>query len=133
MAEATRLVRDDAYEEMGYAYQCLQVATLDAAMQEHGISDPAVRQKVCETFLFAMGNFHDQGWLKPSAGAERVYPLLCFSKRFHNTDTPVGELGEVYVPSEMFAFHEYALGNAALLYEGAPNAEVETGNFEGEE
>ena len=36
-----------------------------------------------------------------------------------NTDTPVGELGEVYVPSQMFAFHEYAIGNAALLYEGA--------------
>jgi hypothetical protein len=133
MAEATRLVRDDAYEEMGSAYQCLQVATLDAAMQEHGISDPAVRQKVCESFLFAVGNFHDQGWLKPSAGADRVYPLLCFSKRFLNTDTPVGELGEVYAPSEMFAFHEYAFGNAALLYEGDPNAQVETGSFDGEE
>jgi hypothetical protein len=29
----------------------------------------------------------------------------------------------------MFAFHEYAFGNASLLYEGDPNAEVETGNF----
>jgi hypothetical protein len=133
MAEATRLVRDNAYEEMGSSYQCLQVATLDAAMQEHGISDPAVRQKVCESFLFAMGNFHDQGWLKPSAAGDLVYPLLCFSKRFLKTDTPVSELGEVYAPSEMFAFHEYAFGNAALLYEGDPNAQVETGSFEGEE
>ena len=33
MAEATRLVRDDAYEEIGSAYQCLQVSALDAAMQ----------------------------------------------------------------------------------------------------
>ena len=133
MADPTRLVRDDAYEEMGSSYQCLQVATLDEALKEHGITDTAVRQKVCETFLFAMGNFHDQGWLKPSADAERVYPLLCFSKRFLNTDTPAGELGDVYAPSEMFAFHEYAIGNAALLYEGDQNAQVETGSFEGEE
>lgn len=131
--EGTRLVREAAYQEMGSAYQCFQVATLDAVMQEHGLSDPAVRQKVCASFLFALGHFHDRGWLKPSADAEPVYPLLCFSKRFLNTDTPIGELGEVYVPSAMFAFHEYAFGNAALLYEGDPKAQVETGNFEGEE
>ena len=133
MAETTRLVRDDDYEDMGSSYQCLQVATLDAAMQRHGIADAGVRRKVCEAFLFAMGNFHDQGWLKPSADAEPVYPLLCFSKRFLNTDTQAGELGEVYAPSEMFAFHEYAFGNAALLYDGDSNAKVETGNFEGGE
>lgn len=132
MAEATRLVRNVAYEEMASSYQCLQVATLDAAMQEQGITDPAVRQKVCKTFLFAMGNFHDQYWLKPSTDAERVYPLLCFSKRFLNTDTPIDELGDVYAPSEMFAFHEYAFGSAALLYEGDSNAKVETGIFEDE-
>jgi len=132
MAEATRLVRDDAYEEMGSSYQCLQVATLDAAMQEHGMTDAAVRRSVCESFLFAMGNIHDQGWLKPSANADPVYPLLCFSKRFLNTDTPVEELGEVHAPSEMFSFHEYALGNASLLYEDDPNAQVETGMFEGD-
>jgi hypothetical protein len=133
VANATRLVRDDAYEELGSTYQCLQVCKLDAALQEHGITDAAVRRNVCESFLFAMGNFHDQGWLKTSADAEPVYPLLCFSKRFLNTDTPVQELGEVFAPSEMFAFHEYAFGNAGLLYEGDPNAQVETGYFEGEQ
>jgi hypothetical protein len=33
----------------------------------------------------------------------------------------------------MFAFHEYAFGNAALLYEGNPNAQVETGAFDRED
>jgi hypothetical protein len=130
---ATRLVRDDAYEEMGAAYQCVQVSVLDAAMREHGVTDPAVRRKVAESFLFAMGDLHDQGWLRPSAESGPVYPLLCFSRRFLNTDTPVGELGEVYAPSELFAFHEYAFGNAGLLYDGDPNAQVETGSFGGEE
>lgn len=133
MAEPTRLIHEDAYEEMASAYQCVQASLLDAALRENGITDAGVRQSICESFLFAMGNFHDQYWLKPSADAEPVYPLLCFSKRFLNTDTPVGELGEVYVPSEMFAFHEYALGCAASLYEGDPNVQIETGFFQGEE
>ncbi len=127
MADPTRLVRDDAYEDMGASYQCLQVATLDAALQENGIADAAVRQKICASFLFTMGNFHDQCWFKPSADSDPVYPLLCFSKKFLNTDTPIEELGQVYAPSQMFAFHEYAHGNASLLYEGDPAAEVETG------
>lgn len=131
MSNETKLVRDDAYEEMGSSYQCLQVATLDAALIEHGISDPTTRQKVCESFLFAMGEFHDQGWLKPTSDAKPVYPLLCFSEQFLNTDSSIAEIGTVYAPSEMFSFHEYAFGNASLLYEGDANANVETGSYEG--
>ena len=133
MTEATVLVRDDVYEEMGSSYQCLQVSTLDAVLQKNGITDAAVRQEICGSVLFSMGSFHDRGWLKPSADAERVYSLLCFTKRFLDADTPVDELGEVYAPSEMFAFHEYAHGNARLLYEGDPHANVETGSFEDDE
>mgnify|MGYP007059491592 CR=1 FL=1 len=131
MREATRLIREDQYEEMGSSYQCLQVAVLDATMQEHGVRDADVRQKICKSFLFAMGNFHDQGWLRPSSDADPVFPLLCFTKEFLNTDTNIDELGVVYAPSQHFAFQEYAMANAALLYEGDPMAEVETGNFEG--
>jgi len=82
MARETKLVRDEAYEEMGSSYQCVQVAALDSALQEHGVSDAGIRQKICESCLFTMGTFHDEGWLKPSAGAEPVFPLLCFSERF---------------------------------------------------
>lgn len=133
MAEPTRLIRDDAYENIGASYQCLQVSTLDTALRENGIADAAQRQSICEAFLFAMGNLHDQGWLKPGADADRMYPLLCFSKRFLNTDTPIGELGDVFAPSQFFAFHEYAMGNVASHFEGDPNAHVECGDFEGED
>lgn len=133
MAKAAWLVRDDAYEEMGSAYQCVQISVLDAAMQQHGIDNPDLRKKVAESFLFAMGSFHDQGWFKPTAEAEPVFPLLCFSRKFLNTDTPVGELGEVYAPANMFAFHEYAFASAGLFYDGDPNALIETGNFEDED
>ena len=133
MAEATRLVRDDSYEEMGHAYQCVQIAALDAALQEHGVADPALRQQVCESFVFNMGNLHDQGWLKPSAESEPVYPLLCFSKLFLNTDTPVDQLGPVYAQAQMFAYHESAFGNVGAFYEGDQAAVVETGSFVREE
>ena len=134
MAKKTQLVRDDAYEELGAAYQCVQIAALDAALRENGVSRAAARRKVCESFLSAMGSLHDQGWFKPAEAAEGepVYPLLCFSRRFLNADTPVGELGPVYAPSPSFAYHEYALGSVDAFYEGNPAARVETGTFEGE-
>src|SRR5689334_9227568 len=108
MMAATRLVREDAYEEMGASYQCVQIAVLDDALRQHGIADPSLRQKVCESFVFRMGHFHDQGWLKAKAEGEPVYPLLCFTRRFLNTDTPLEQLGTVYTPSPMFSYHEYA-------------------------
>jgi hypothetical protein len=121
-------VRDDAYEERASSYQCPQVAALDAAMRGQGIVDAAPRRRVCDSSLSEMGNVHDRCWLKPSADAETVDPLLCFSRRFLDADTPVEEPGVVYAPSLLFAFHEYAHGNASLLHEGDPNAEVETGH-----
>lgn len=128
-AKSTRFVRDDVYEEMGSSYQCLQVATLDEVLRENGVGDASVRQKICESYLFSMGIFHDQGWFKASADGERVYPLLCFSTHFLNLDTPIGDLGLVYAPSESFSYQEYALANASLLFDGDPKAQVETGIF----
>lgn len=127
MSESTRLVRDDAYEEMGSTYQCLQIGMLDAALKSEGIDDPAVRQNVCTTFLQSLGILHDQGWLKPEPDADRVYPLLCFSRRFLNTDVPAEELGEVYAPSEFFSFCEYASGNVFHVFEEDPDDDIETG------
>ena len=98
---------------------------LDVALREHGISDPAARRQVCESFVFRLGEFHDQCWFM--AEGRPHFPLLCFSTRFLNLDTPVEELGTVHAPSAMFSFHEYATGSVAAFYEGDPAARVETG------
>ncbi|MDG3004593.1 hypothetical protein [Paludisphaera mucosa] len=129
MAELTRLVRDDDYEEMGAAYQCVHVEVLDEALRVHGVADAATREEICQAFLFNMGSFHDQGWLKATPDGPRVCPLLGFSTGLLNTDTPVEEIGAVYVPSESFSFHEYASGSVAAFFEGDPAARIETGNF----
>jgi hypothetical protein len=133
MAKAARLVRDDAYEEMGAAYQCVLTAALDDALREHGVKSAATRRKVAESFLFAVGEFHDTGWLRPAEGAAQVYPVLCFAERFLNEDTAPAELGTVYAPSPGFAFHEYAHGSAGAFFDGDPAAKVETGSVGGEE
>lgn len=127
MSEPTRLVRDDEFEEMGAAYQCLQIEILDAALQEEGIADETVRRNVCASFLRSLGVFHDQGWLKPDPDADRVYPLLCFSRRFLNVDTPIEELGDVYAPSESFSFAEYVSGKVYHVYGEDPDDKVENG------
>src|SRR5262249_11255438 len=132
MAKAMRLVRDDAYEEMGSAYQCVLIAVLDAALREHGIKSAATRRKVAESVVFALGDFHDSGWMRPAEGAAPVYPLLCFSQRFLNGDTPIANLGTVYAPSPLFAFHEYAFGCVRAFFAKDPAAHVETGHFPAE-
>ena len=111
----TRLIRDDAYEEMAATYQCIQIDELNNALKDNGIEDVAVRRKICERFLFAMGNFHDQYWFETEG--KRVHPLLCFSSQFLNVDSDVNAIGDVYTPSELFAFHEYAFGNNVYYFE----------------
>jgi hypothetical protein len=133
MAKAAQLVRDDSYEEMGAAHQCILIAALDSALREHGVKSAATRRKISESFVFALGEFHDTGWFQPTIDARPVYPVLCFSKRFLNVDTDPAKLGTVYAPSQRFAFHEYAHSNVAAFYDGDPAAQVETGSFGNEE
>ena len=127
MSNTTKLVRDDAYEEMGSAYQCLLVSMLDEVLREQGVDDANARQEICSSFLFQLGVLHDQGWFQSTDSDDPLYPLLCFTKTFMNTDVEASDLGVVYAPSKYFAFEEYAMGNAALLYENDPNANVRSG------
>jgi hypothetical protein len=131
MARAVRLVRDDAYEEMGAAYQCVLTGLLDAALRRQ-VKSADVRRKIAERFVFALGEFHDTGWFRPSGRAAPVYPVLCFGERFLNVDTEPADLGTVYAPSPSFAFHEYAHGSVEAYYDDDPAAQVETGQFGGE-
>ncbi len=115
MAKNARLVRDDAYEEMAATYQVVQMAVLNDILKDCGIKQKKVRRRICEQFAFGMGNFHDQYWFK--VNGKKVYPLLCFSKKFLNVDTKIDELGTVFAPSSGFAFHEYAFGDAVSYFD----------------
>ncbi len=125
MPSSTRLVRDDAFEDMANTYQSVLVAALDETLANNGIGDPAIRQTICEEFAFWHGNRHDQMWIKQSGG-ERIFPLLCFTKRFLNINTPVDDLGDVYAGARFFSWHEYAIGNVCAHFEQGPDG-VPTG------
>ena len=127
MSESTRLVRDDVYEEMASAYQCLLASILDEKLREHGMAAVDSRRGICSSFLFELGVLHDQGWFQTSAGSAPVYPLLCFSQTFLNTDTPVESIGDVFAAAEFFAYEEYAFGNAASFYDGDAEARINHG------
>lgn len=132
MAKSAKLVRDEAYDEMGAAYQCVVTALLDDALKQHGIKSATTRRKVAEEFLFALGELHDTGWLRPAGATTPVYPILTFSERFLNLDTPPAALGTVYLPSPAFASHEYAHGCVGAYYDGDPAGQVETGTIDDE-
>ncbi|HEU5119339.1 MAG TPA: hypothetical protein VFT74_22295, partial [Isosphaeraceae bacterium] len=91
--------------------------------------DAELRRKVCESFAYSMGTFHDQGWFKTTPDGPPLFPLLCFTERFLNTDTSIDELGAVHVPSPQFSYFEYAGGDVEMFFEGDPAAQVETGTL----
>ena len=111
----TTLIRDDFYEEMASEYQCILIHLLNTTLKEQGIGDLETRRAVCEKFLFGMSNFHDQYWME--SDGNRVYPMLCFSSEFLDSDTDVNQLGKVHAPSEMFELHEHAFGNVAWYFD----------------
>jgi hypothetical protein len=66
----------DDYEELGMAWQCLEMQRLNEVLKQHGISDKAMREQICTSYGFDSNVFLDQGWLKHD---ERYFlPRLCF-------------------------------------------------------
>lgn len=121
MTNTLRVVRDDVYEEIAMTFQRVQVAELNEALKSSGVSDSTLRKQICSRFSFALGNFFDQYWFE--VDGHKYYPLMCFSERFLNTDTPIDELGTVYAPSILFAYHEMAGGDADWYFDDQNEAE----------
>jgi hypothetical protein len=126
MQRTTRLVRNDDYEPMGLAYQSLLIAGLDQALMENGVTDPALRKAICESYFFWHGNLHDQGWFRRH-GESALYPLICFSKKFLSVNTSIDDLGDVYAPCTNFSWHEYS------SYERELEVPIESGNIGNEQ
>lgn len=108
MNEETKLIRDDAYEEIAATFQTIEVFELDETLKECGIDDKELRQKICHRYFFGIGNFHDQYWFKVED--KTFHPLLCFSETFLDTNVDETKLGNVYVKSDYFEFHSYSGG-----------------------
>ena len=109
------LIRDDDYEEMAATFQCIQIKELNDVLKRHGIVDAKQREEICADYLFSIGEFLDQQWFE--CEGKRLHPMLCFSETFLNTDTNPEDLGDLYLCSDMFSYHEYAHGNISYFFE----------------
>ena len=107
--------RDHAYEEMAATLQCIQIKMLNDVLRQHGIIKTELREKICGDFTFALGDFIDRNWFETEG--RRLFPLICFTETFLDSDTDPANLGNVYLPSTMFSFHEYAFGNISYFFE----------------
>lgn len=145
MAKKVKVVRDDAYEQMGTAYQCVLADILEASLRENGIKSKSRRQEIVESFMFDLGEFHDIGWMRrvewdhdlypmPPNWDGRLYPILCFAQTFLDLDTQIDDLKVLYAPSVGYAYHESAHGAVDAYFDGDPEANVEVGScFDDEE
>lgn len=115
MSGTTKFIKDDSYEEIAATYQCIQIAHLNEALIENGIADKELRKKICESFIFENSVFNDQFWFE--AEGKRWYPLSVFTETPTFPVIEVEQLGEVYLRSDAFEFHEYAHGNIDWYFE----------------
>ncbi len=106
MRKRTRLVGEDAYEDLASAYQLALVSILDQALRESGITPRRKRRQICARFLHAHGTLHDQCWLR--SGGKTVYPLLWFAEVFQNSGMSPQQLGTVLADADRsFSYDEY--------------------------
>jgi hypothetical protein len=110
-------VDGEQYESLMLAYQVTEIARLNEVLQRNGLSNAALRQRICAEFADANGTFLDQGWLQADAGSERYWPELLFSKRTLDPEEGLGNMEEVLVPEYASNFHECVSGNIHYYFE----------------
>jgi len=122
------IVEGDPHDPLCTTYQTLEIARLNDALKECGISDARVRRTICETYFFNAGQFLDSGWF--AEGDRRFRAGVYFAE----IDRANALTGTTYLPDPAVGttFHEYAHGCAAWLFEdhGESAGEIEVGETE---
>lgn len=108
-----KYVPGDLHDPCVASYQTLELARLNQVLASNGISDVSVRRAICEDYFFDSGQFLDMGWFEQDG--RFFHPVVCFEEI--NKDNK--SRNETLVPAPEFgtAFHEYAHGAAAWLYD----------------
>lgn len=106
--------RSEIYESFAAAFQCLEIEALSRVLADHGITDSAIRQKICGDFIAASAAMLDRGWIREDGAV--VHPVLCFAKG----SAPLGAItapASLLLPSQEFSFEEYVGGNLYHFFE----------------
>src|SRR5438874_8624389 len=119
-----KVVQGEKHDPLSATYQTLEVARLNDALKDCGITDGELRRRICETYFFSAGYFLDSCWFADQGG--RYRPGIYFAE-FSPTGEPV-----IYTPDHSIGtmLHEYAHGAAAWLFDdhGEDASEIETGD-----
>jgi len=121
-----QIIEGDLHDPLVATFQTLEVARLNNALKESGISDAVTRRAICETYFFNSGYFLDACWFTEQD--RRFRPGLYFAE----IGADGKESGPVFLPDPSVGtmFHEYAHGAAAWLFDnhGEDATEIETGD-----
>lgn len=121
------IVQGDLHDPCVASYQTLELARLNTILSACGITDTAKRREICEQYFFDSGYFLDSCWFEE--GGRRFRPGVYFEE----VASDCQEAGTLLLPDPSFgtAFHEYAHGAAAWLYDDHAEdaSEIETGDI----
>lgn len=101
-------VDSDKHYALTYRYFQVLAVELRAALQEQGIQDVSVQQKILETFLFSVAMSWDVGCIEDNDSRKGTWrPTPCF-----RDSKEIGESTVLVVPDGADAFHEMAVFGA---------------------
>ncbi len=108
------IVEGDQHDRLVATYQTLEIARLNDALKECGITDRELRRKVCESYFFSSGYFLDGCWFADEDGT-RFRPGVYFAE----IDEDDQLTGTLFLPDPSFGtvFHEYAHGATGWFFE----------------
>jgi hypothetical protein len=119
------VIEGGRYDSLAVTYQTQELARLNDTLKECGVSDAALRRKICEAFIFDSGYFLDDCWFAECKS--RFRPGIYFTE-LDDDDKPIDA---IYIPDPSIGtlFHEYAHGAAAWLFDDhqEDHSEIEVG------
>ena len=130
MSEELQVQRTDDCEEMAATWQCLEIARLNDVLKASGLANKQLRQEICTRYFLDSGHFLDAGWFE--CEGRRVYPEICSAERqTPDANENLGRIHTLHLPSDAFAFHEYAHGDIGWYFEehGEDASSIATGSL----
>ena len=98
------------------SYMTLVTHRLNQTLIKNNIDDKALRQEICESFLFGLTYDLDAGWFIEAK--TKLFPKVCFAERASPIDDEnLGQIQTLNVPTEASSWHEYAMGVVTQYFE----------------
>ncbi len=102
------MLPSSAWTYVAAEWQCTEVSRLNKILKKHGVDDVTVRKEICGNYFFDSGNAIDSESVEVDGARYRTQ--LVFLADGEGDDV-------MYLPTDHFAFHEYAFGDVDEVFE----------------